>query len=872
MIAAVRSPRGNIFVRIVIFAAFVSALFPVAATSQKTPSPLELTRNVRPWEFLSAVGTRAGIFGNESGNVEAWVYPLKLFRDFHLRFLTEGRSLPAESLARAVIVRPESTTIVYSGDTFTVRETFFVPVNEPGAVISFEIETEFPLGIEAAFHRDFQLEWPAALGATYIDWDPALKAFYLGEESKKYAALLGSPSAGDVKTEYQTNYSASDENSMRLGVTQKGRESKLIVVAASVQGRTEAEATFRKLSTNFVALQRESADYYKNYLAQTISLDLPDHNLQQAYDWSRISMLQGIVNNPFLGKGLIAGYRASGESQRPGFAWFFGRDSLWTDLALDAAGDYSTARLALEFISKYQREDGKVPHEIAQGANFVNWFKDYPYPYASADATPLYIIAMNDYVVESGDVAFAKEKWDSLWKAYQFLLSTYDPAGLPKNFGIGHGWIEGGPLLPVKSELYQSGLGAQALSTLSNLAHLAGKEEVSADLSQSFPRQKLLVNSTFWIADKNRFALAVDNEGKQVDEPSVLATVPMWFGLLDEDKAKTTLEQLSGFEHQTDWGMRIISANSPHYSGGGYHYGAVWPLFTGWASVAEYRYHQAIPAYLNLQANAELALDGSPGHVTEVLSGDYYQPLSTSSPHQIWSAAMVVSPLLRGLFGIETDAIDAMLKFAPHVPAQWSWFKVENIRVANDTLRVNYKRTEEFIQLETGRTKGSEECVFEFRPAISPRAKVVKVELNGKPVPFRMETNPNDQHVVVRFLVNDGKYFLRVFLQNDFGIGLRAPLPQLGGASRGMRILSEKWSTSKDKLTLETSGVAGEEYDLDISNAEQIESVEGGNVNPGANGAVLGIEMPPSASDRYIRKTVVIHFVPAKPGSLRKKH
>src|SRR5256886_12046987 len=102
--------------------------------------------------------------------------------------------------------------------------------------------------------------------------------------------------------------------------------------------------------------------------------------------------------------------------------------------------------------------------------------------------------------------------------------------------------------------------------------------------------------------------------------------------------------------------MRIISNRSPLFSGGGYHYGSVWPLFTGWASVAEYRYHQTFPAYANLRANALLALDGSLGHVTEVLSGDYYQPLATSSPHQIWSAAMVVSPLLRGLFGLEVDA------------------------------------------------------------------------------------------------------------------------------------------------------------------------------------------------------------------------
>ena len=98
---------------------------------QPEPS-LELTRPVRSWEFLSAVGTRAGLFGNEQGTVEAWVYPLKILRDFHLRFHLDGTVLPAESLARTVIVRPESSTIVYTGDVFSVRETLFVPVHESG--------------------------------------------------------------------------------------------------------------------------------------------------------------------------------------------------------------------------------------------------------------------------------------------------------------------------------------------------------------------------------------------------------------------------------------------------------------------------------------------------------------------------------------------------------------------------------------------------------------------------------------------------------------------------------------------------------------------------------------------------------------------
>ena len=129
-----------------------------AAEKAGSEKRLEITRAARSWEFLAAVGKRAGIFGNESGRVEAWAYPLKLFRDFHVIFRTEGRAIPAETLVRTVEAQPESTTLVYSGDTFAVRETFFVPVDEAGAVIQFEVETEQPLEIEVAFHRDFQLE------------------------------------------------------------------------------------------------------------------------------------------------------------------------------------------------------------------------------------------------------------------------------------------------------------------------------------------------------------------------------------------------------------------------------------------------------------------------------------------------------------------------------------------------------------------------------------------------------------------------------------------------------------------------------------------------------------------------------------------
>ncbi len=844
---------------------------------------LELSRPVRPWEFISSMGTRAALFGNESGQLEAWVYPLKIVRDFHLRFRTQGLVLPAESLARTLRVRPESTSILYATDTFTVRETLFAPVHEAGAIIQLEIDAAEPVEVEAEFQRDFQLEWPAAIAGGNSYWDTNLRAFVFTDELNRFKGLIGSPTAERSSEEYWTNYSSAQQDSFRLGVTNKGHDTKMIVIsgswsdvvekeaamknaaeksataadltansAASSTANTttnstannggDAEATYRRLSSasNYEKLLAESSDYYREYLARTVNLSLPDQQLQAAYDWSRISTIQGLVENPFLGASLIAGYGGSGDSLRPGFAWFFGRDALWTSLALDSDGDFASTRNALDFLEKYQRDDGKIPHEISQSASMLPWFKDYPFPYASADATPLFIVVMDDYVTHSGDVEYAKKNWTSLWKAYEFLRSTYDTLGLPQNAGVGHGWIEGGPLLPVNTELYQSGLGAEALRSLSHIALLIGKKDVSEDLAKQFEKQQSLVNSTFWSPEKNAFVYALDKDDRRLDTISVLAAVPMWFGLLDGSKAEATIDQLASPDHQTDWGMRIISSRNPSYNPGGYHFGSVWPLFTGWAATAEYRYHRAFPAYANLRSNALLSFDGSLGHVTEVLSGDFYQPSPGSSPQQIWSAAMITNPLLRGLLGLNVDAVNHNLTFSPHVPSDWTTFRVGNLRVGSTVLDLDYARTPDSIALNVRRT-GSEACSIEFSPAVSLRAQVLGAEINGRPVKFRVVENSEDQHaqITIPFAASTVESKLRIRLRNDFGLSIAQNLPPLGARSQGLRIVSESWTPMRDALTLQLAGEAGGDYELKMWNAAQVASLDGAEMAKDAAGTAI---------------------------------
>ncbi len=837
---------------------FSCSLF--AAPPEARPA-LELSRPVRSWEFLCSVGKQSAIFGNESGRVEGWVYPLKLFRDFSLVFHTESRALPAESLARTITVRPESTTILYAGDTFRVKETFFAPVDEPGAIIELDVETEQPLEIEATFHPDFQLEWPAALGATFSSWDARLHATVFGADHKLFAGVLGSPTATLTAQQFDTNYNSSSSAAMRLGVTAHGKETKLLVMAASINGALEAEKIYKKLSDNFLELQKDSAAFYSEYLGRTLGAELPDAELQQAYDWSRVSVLQGMVTNPYLGAGLVAGYRSSGESQRPGFAWYFGRDAEWTTLALNSAGDFSSSRDALNFLLKVQQDNGRIPHEIAQTATLVNWFKDYPYGTASADATPLFLIAVEDYVRTSGDTDFAKDHWTNLWKAYEFLRSTYDENGFPKNFGVGHGWVEGGPLLPVRSELYQSGVGAEALRALSELAKWTGKDAEAKSLTEDFTIQRAKVDNAFWSSSENIYSFALSQENKQVVEPTVLATVPMWFNMLNPARSKQTITRLAASEHASDWGMRIISRHSVNYSAGGYHFGSVWPLFTGWASVAEYNYHQPHPALQNLRANALLALDGSPGHVTEVLSGDYYQGLSTGSPHQIWSAAMVVSPLLKGLFGLRSDAIAHTITLAPSLPADWSTFALQNIRAGNCAVNVKFHRSAAEMVLEVYSAQDNP-CTLLFQPALSLRAEVLGVELDGHPLPFELKPNDSDQHLLTQIRISHGMNTLHIRFRHDFAVSYASKLPALGQQSEGLRILSESWSPARNQLTLELEGLPGIPYDLSLFNGNQLANV-GGNISKRSNAEGITVTLPPGKEQaQIVRHTLVLDFLP----------
>ena len=88
------------------------------------------------------------------------------------------------------------------------------------------------------------------------------------------------------------------------------------------------------------------------------------------------------------------------------------------------------------------------------------------------------------------------------------------------------------------------------------------------------------------------------------------------------------------------------------------------------------------------------------GDVTELLSGEFYEPLGRSSSHQLWSSAMVVTPAVRGMFGLEADALLRVLHVAPQLPAGWDGAEVKNMVVGKDRFDVTMKRVGGAMEVE----------------------------------------------------------------------------------------------------------------------------------------------------------------------------
>jgi hypothetical protein len=214
------------------------------------------------------------------------------------------------------------------------------------------------------------------------------------------------------------------------------------------------------------------------------------------------------------------------------------------------------------------------------------------------------------------------------------------------------------------------------------------------------------------------------------------------------------------------------------------------------------------------------------------------------------------------MLGMEVDAQAHVLRFSPHVPADWTFFRVRNLPVGNATLDLTYRKTLNGIALQVQRA-GSGDCSVEFSPALSPRARPIRAEINGRAVTTNVEKNSADQHARVKFPVEGSRVSVSIDTRNDFGVALHSVMPALGSPSRGLRVISESWDMKRNRLVMNVAGTPGNEYEFDLWNAAQVVSVEGAEiVTDERSAAKLRVKFPASVSGAYSNRQLTVNFVP----------
>jgi glycogen debranching enzyme len=682
-----------------------SAFQPLDSFSIKDTG-LVIRQHVESGMPFTVAGTRGVFVGQQQGTFETWILPVKLLSQFTITANVEGYPVPIDlnSDAAEIQVFPDHTMITYSHIAFTLRQIMFAPNDAEdgtGAVVLFQVDSTRDVEFTFSFTPEMRSMWPQPnQGVPSGEWvKQGASGFYVLHTD--FPNLAGAVAMPDTQPGIMAPYQEKPKFyplQLKLHYDPKKDENRYFPLLMAV-GRTDETATTAALHEKLERLSATLPQTYAAHAARYASMadgltaiQTPDSGLNDDFAWAETSIEQLQAKaQPSGDTALVAGYYSSGDSARPGFGWFFGRDALYTLYAVNSFGDFGLSRDELEFLMKRQRDDGKIMHEYSQTAAFVDW-KLLPYMYAAADATPLFLTTMLDYVRSSGDVAFLRQHREEVEKAWRFETThDSDGDGIYDN-AQGTGWVESWPTGMPHQEVYLALLDQQASVAMGKLAGLLGDivtAEVAAARGADLEKK---IETEYYDSSQQTYAFSRNADGTLDRNATIFPTIAWWNGGNGLAHPEASFRRWASHDFSTDWGLRDVAESDPLYNPMSYHQGSVWPLFTGWASMAEYRAGHELSGYTHLMQNADQTTTQDLGAVTELLSGAFFQPFGRSTSHQLWSSAMVITPALRGLFGVEVDALSGVIRLDPHLPADWNEAEVFRLHVGESVCSLKYER------------------------------------------------------------------------------------------------------------------------------------------------------------------------------------
>ncbi len=745
-----------------------------------------------PRRFVSIHGRRAAVFGYPQdrsrgfldGGLEVWAYPVQVLSGYSVAFRPAGSAteIDGQTILRRIIYGPDKITRIYTGPDFIVREKIFVPIDEPGAIFSYEIDGERTVDIEIRFNPVLDLMWPAAVGGQETRWDAATSGYLITELTHRFEASISSPDI--IEHDNTENTSKHIERGAGVALTLRaapGQKSTRVVVAGGLDTTTLA----KKLLADNDALDHAAAEHYASFLNHALHIETPDPETNRALAWSEIALDQAWVCNPDLGCGIVAGYGPSRNSRRPQYDWFFAGDGMVAVEGLLAAGEYARAKEELEFILKYQdRHTGMIWHEMSQSAGLLDWSK-YPYMFVHVDLTFDFLSVLSDYYSATADKEFLKAHWASIEAADKYCRSTLDAHdGLPRIPSNKEGRREQDALSDELSLSAGWVISAKAFATLATATGHSADATQANTLSEA---ARTAVRKRYWDELNHRWITGYTRANTPLAVGDVGPARLMNDTLFSPLQRDALLDQIVGWNFQTDWGTRSNSSNTKTYKPNSYASGSVWATDTAEIAGVLWSAHRpasALPVWTALVAWS--AFD-SIGHMHEAMAGDFFHEEVESVPEQTWSSSSFFSSAVRGLLGLQIDAAEKRITFAPHLPPSWGEVKISKVRIADSEIALTISRSNGTLRLLMQNSGPPVDMVFD--PEIPLGAKIDRVRLNDAPVAVVLEENAQDTHAKTKFAIPHGNSSLTIDYSGGVAISTNPSPPEVGEASKALKII-----------------------------------------------------------------------------------